>query len=123
MGITEEEIDTIPSHDDDYNEDFAFIQPRSTHPMVSEARTLLSKGKMYLDTTSTFHQICHEELLDSGAHKVSTKLRAHCNAGTTYSDEQGRLLGLFDVWLVRNGIANILSVPQLERDGFEPEYV
>ena len=33
------------------------------------------------------------------------------------------LLGLFDYWLVRNGIANILSIPQLERDGFVVEYV
>jgi hypothetical protein len=85
----------------------------------------MTKGfscKIYLDSTSTFNQVFEEELLDHQG-KVSTTLCAHCNAGVSHADEKGILLGTFDCWLVRNGIANILSIPQLERDWFVVEYV
>ena len=121
LGVSEEDIGGIEAHDDDYDEDFAFIQS-SSNPIVVQARKTLDKHKVYLDSTSTFNQVFEEQLLTHKA-KVSTTLRAHCNAGVSYADEKGNLLGMFDCWLVRNGIANILSIPQLERDGFVVEYV
>ncbi len=45
-----------------------------------------------------------------------------CNAGTIFSKEKGMLLDMFSMWLVRNGIANLLSVPCLEREGCEITY-
>jgi hypothetical protein len=120
IGINEADVDGITAHEDDYNEDFAFIQ--STRRNVAPTRSNLGRDKLYLDTTSSFHQMFHADHLED-VRKVSTTLKAHCNAGTTHSDEKGMLLGLFDMWIVRDGIANILSVPQLVRDGFVPEFV
>ena len=50
--------------------------------------------------------------------KVGVTLHAKCNAGEVFSNEQGVLLDMFNMWLVKNGIANLLSVNCLERDGF-----
>ena len=45
-----------------------------------------------------------------------TRLKGDCNAGTTYSNLKG--------WwsLVESGIANLLSVPQLEANVFKVDY-
>ena len=122
LGISEGDVDAIDTHQDDYDDDFAFLQKASSNLKVVEARKTLKEHFVYLDSTSSFNQVFKEEHLDE-VKKVSTSLRAHCNAGTSHADEKGLLLGVFECWLVRNGIANILSVPQLERDGFEVEYV
>ena len=58
-----------------------------------------------------------EEHLES-IERVETILKGECNAGTSHSDEKGYLAtraGLFHMWLVRNGIANLLSLPECER--------
>ena len=34
------------------------------------------------------------------------------------ASKSGKLLGALQVWLVRNGVANLLSLPELERLGF-----
>ncbi len=44
-------------------------------------------------------------------------LHGKCNTGTIFSKEKGVLLDMFSMWLVRNGIANLLSVPCLEQEG------
>ena len=98
LGVSEEDIAGIDEHPDDYNEEYAFIQPASSHPAVVQARRTLDKNKVYLDSTSTFNQVFEEELLDHQG-KVSTTLRAHCNAGVSHADEKGILLGMFDCWL------------------------
>jgi len=54
--------------------------------------------------------------------KSDVTLRGHCNAGTSFADEKGRYLDLFELWLVRHGIANLLSIPRLEKDGFRITY-
>ena len=81
----------------------------------------LDEDKAYLDTTSSFHQARTTKHL-SGVQKVSNILRGSCNAGTTFSDEKGWCKGRFHMWLVRQGIANLLSLPQLEADGFRATY-
>ena len=40
----------------------------------------------------------------------------------SHANEKGWHGELFNMWLVNNGIANLLSVPQLERDGFVLTY-
>ena len=40
----------------------------------------------------------------------------------SHANEKGWYGDLFNMCLVRNGIANLLSVPQLERDGFVLTY-
>jgi hypothetical protein len=49
-------------------------------------------------------------------------LCADCNAGTNFATKKGWYRNLFDLWLIRNGIANLLSLPQLEADGFTVSY-
>ena len=43
-------------------------------------------------------------------------LRGKFNVGVSHANEKGWYGDLFNMWLVRNGIADLLSVPQLERD-------
>jgi len=58
----------------------------------------------------------------SNVQRVSTTLRGRCNGGVSYSDEKGDVLDLFNMWLVKMGIANLLSLPSLEREGFIVSY-
>jgi len=53
---------------------------------------------------------------------VGTTLRGECNAGEVFSNEKGMLLDMFCMWLVQHGIANLLSIPCLERDGYQVSY-
>ena len=54
--------------------------------------------------------------------KVSTILCGSCNAGTTFSEEKGWYKGLFSMWLVCNGIENLLPLPKLESEGYRITY-
>ena len=49
--------------------------------------------------------------------QVDTILRGNCNSGVTTTSTKGHL-GVFDMWLNQNGIANLLSIPPFEADGF-----
>ena len=59
-------------------------------------------------------------LLDN-VHEVDTILKGNCNAGVTTSNEKG-WFGTFKMWINKKGIANLLSIPQLEDDGFRIIY-
>jgi hypothetical protein len=48
---------------------------------------------------------------------VGTVLQGNCNAGVSTSKEKGAY-GLWSFWLNEKGIANLLSIPQLEKDGY-----
>ena len=80
-------------------------------------RPTLNPNYLYLDSCSAFTQLFTEDhILD--LEKVRIYLRAGCNAGTSTSDEQEMLvLGAIKAWLVRTGVANLASLPQLEREG------
>jgi hypothetical protein len=62
-----------------------------------------------------------EEHLDN-LRLAGTTLRADCNAGTNFATEKGWCRNLFNLLLVRNGIGNLLFLPQLEADGFAVSY-
>ena len=57
----------------------------------------------------------------SDVHFVNTVLHGNCNAGVTSTNKKGTY-GLREFWLNSQGIANFLSIPQLERDGYEINY-
>ena len=97
--------------------EFAFLQKHSNNPQMAHARRTLDPNKLYLDSTSSFHQMFTDEHLED-IKQVEVVLSGHCNAGTSFSDEKGVYLDLFKMWLVKNGIANLLSLPRLERDVF-----
>ena len=52
---------------------------------------------------------------------MDKKLWVKCNAGTSVSNKKG-YWGHFHMWLVCNGIANLLFVPQLECNGCKLTY-
>ena len=89
--------------------------------MAQVGRETLKPSYLYLDSTLSFHQMFSSKYM-TGIKKVSTSLRGKCNGGVSYSDEKGDVLHLFNTWLVRTGIANLLSLPSLERDGFVVSY-
>ena len=96
---------------------FWFFQKEYEHPMVKRARAILGPQKLYLETASIFHQMFNSPNLDY-IRTVETTLNGHCNIGTTTSNKKVMYLHVFDMWLVRNFIANILSVPRLEKRNF-----
>ncbi len=51
-------------------------------------------------------------------HKVGLTICVKCNTRKVFSNEQGFLLDMFNMWLVKNGIANLLSLKCREHDGF-----
>jgi hypothetical protein len=79
------------------------------------------KALDFSKSTSSFHQVFTKEHLDN-LWLTGTTLCADCNAGTNFATKKGWYRDLFDLWLVRNGIPNLLSLPQLEADGFMVSY-
>lgn len=98
-----------------------FMKKESSSPIVQRARRTLNEDHVYLDSCSTFNQVFTDKHIED-IEKVTTILKGRCNAGISTADEKGWMMGMFHMWLVRNGIANILSIPQLERDGCILEY-
>ena len=101
--------------DSDEGEDgFGFLQSKSNNPRLRDQveRKYLNTDHLYLDKTSYFHHMFDASHLDN-VKKCSTILCGSCNAGTTFSDEKVWYKGLLHMWLVRNGISNLPSLPQL----------
>jgi hypothetical protein len=99
----------------------AFLQNESLNPHVIVMRKTLIPQQLYLNSTSSVHQIFMEEHLDN-LRLAGATLRANCNAGTNFATKKGWYHDLFDLWLVCNGIANLLPLPQLKADGFTVSY-
>jgi hypothetical protein len=98
-----------------------FLQNKSTNAAVITTRKTLNPHRLYLDSTSSFHQVFTDKHLDHLKMAVVT-LHADCNAGNNFATKKGWFQDLFHLWLVRNGIANLLSPPQLEDDSFTISY-
>ena len=79
-------------------------------------RLTLDAYKLYLDSCATYHSVFVEWCLDNIT-ADGVVLRGNCNAGVTTSTQKG-YYGLFHMWLNKQGIANLLSIPQLEADGY-----
>ena len=86
----------------------------------TKGRDTLDWWKLYLDSCATFHTSFVRDML-SDVYKSKVTLHGSCNAGTTISSEKG-YLGPFDLWLNEKGIANLLSIPQLEEEGYKVQY-
>ena len=76
--------------------------------------------KIFLDTAATQHSVFNRHVLHN-IHEVGMVLRQNCNAGVNETSTMGFWRD-FLMWLNENGIANLLSVPQLEEDGYVVEY-
>ena len=51
-------------------------------------------------------------------YKTQMGLHTISNGGPSTGDEFGFILGTIESWLVRTGIANLLSIPAIEEKGF-----
>ncbi len=102
-------------------EGIGFLQNKSSNPRVVATHKTLDPQRLYLNSTSSFHQVFTEEHLDN-LRLAGATLRANCNAGTNFATKKGWYCNLFDLWLVRNGIANLLSLPKLEAERFTVSY-
>jgi hypothetical protein len=106
---------------EDVLDGIGFLQNKSTNvPVVTTWKTL-NPHRLYLDSTSSSHQVFTDEHLDH-LKTAGVTLRADCNAGTNFATKKGWFQDLFHLWLNRNGIANLLSLPQLEDNGFTVSY-
>ena len=78
-------------------------------------RFTLHPHKLYLDSCATYHSTFVRDML-SNSKIGNTVLQGQCNAGVSISQEKG-VYGIWTFWLNKKGIANLLSIPQLEKDG------
>ena len=83
-------------------------------------RFKLDAYKLYLDSFATNHSSFVRWMLGN-VHQFITVLQGNCNAGVSTSDEKG-FFGLWEFWLNEQGIANLFSIPQLEKDGYVIDY-
>ena len=85
---------------------------------MSKSKTTVAVSHMfkaYIDTINT-HGGCagrHPELVT----EYVDRLMAERGLGVSASNEKG-IYGLWSFWLNEKGIANLLSIPQLEKDGY-----
>ena len=88
-------------------------------PSVAKRETL-DKFKIYLDNCATYNSFFNESLL-SNIHETGVVLRGKCNAGVSSTKWKGDWNGI-EVWYNPNGIANLLSMGELEKLGFLVAY-
>ena len=81
----------------------------------------LDPDKLYLDNCARHTQTFLEKWL-MGTYETQIGLNTISNGGQKIVSESGKLLGALQVWLVRNGRANLLSLPEFERLGFRITY-
>eukprot|EP00804_Cyclotella_cryptica_P005158 CCRYP_018674-RA/>CCRYP_018674-RA protein AED:0.59 eAED:0.44 QI:0/0/0/0.5/0/0/2/0/146 len=84
------------------------------------ARIMCDRNKAYLDTCCTNHTCFASEHL-TDIHVTGVVLKQHCNAGTNTMAKADFWRNI-KFWLNENGIANLISAPQLELDGYKLEY-
>ena len=54
--------------------------------------------------------------------KVAVTLCGKCNVGMMYPGDKGMILDMFNMWLMHQGITNLLSIPTLEQYGHKCFY-
>ena len=81
----------------------------------SSKRYTLDPWKLYLDRCATYHTAFVTSMLDN-VDESGTTLVGNCNTVVTSSNQKG-YYDKFHMWINKNCIANLLSVPCLEQDG------
>jgi len=102
------------------DDDFGFVDGVSFHvSSVLEAskRVTCGRNKLFLDSCATQNSMFATEYLER-MHVTKVYLRQNCNAGSKLTNRCGYYLGL-RFYAGEGGIANLLSVPALEREGWK----
>ena len=89
--------------------------------MQASRSTIMPDDRAHVDTCASHHSSHAPQHLDK-VRPARVALRSHCNAGTTTASSVGNL-GPVELYVQSTGIATLLSVPQLERDGCRVERV
>ena len=116
-------VEDVNEHQDDYIVALAFIQANNKYNAIEQhkQRETLKPTYLYLDSISSFYQVFSNKYLEK-VKEMGVTLRGKCNAGMVFLNEKDMLLDMFCMWLVRNGIANLLSIPCLEHDRYQVTY-
>ena len=77
----------------------------------------LDPHKLYLDSCASHNQRYEAGHL-SDLYQTQMGLNTISNGGPSTACEYGDILGAIEAWLVCTGIANLLSIPAIERKGF-----
>ena len=88
--------------------------------LTKKKASTLNPYFVYLDSCSTYNQVINDNLV-TNIRETGKVLKGHCNAGTTSTSKQGDL-GSLKMWINGTGIANIISIPVLEKNGFRVSY-
>ena len=83
-------------------------------------RKTCDRNKAYLDTCCTNHSCFAAEYMRN-IQKTGVMLKQHCNAGTSMTG-RARFWRNLRFWYNEEGIANLISAPQLESEGYMLEY-
>ena len=82
---------------------------------MGKNRSTLNWWKFYLDSCATYHTMFHSRFL-TDIKEGDSVMYGRCNAGETSTSKQGKY-GRFTIWVNERGIANLLSIPMLEKAG------
>jgi hypothetical protein len=74
----------------------------------------INKDWLLLDNQSTTDSISNPDLL-TNIHQVNGSLTIHTQAGRAVTKLRGTLAGYGDVWFCKKGIANILSLANVQK--------
>lgn len=77
----------------------------------------LDPDKLYLDSCASHSQMYLEGYLTE-LYETQMGLHTISNGGPSTACEYGYILGAIEAWLLRTGIANLLSIPAVECKGF-----
>jgi hypothetical protein len=94
---------------------FQFMHVSSEDGMTfNQEEQMLPKSWILLDNQSTVDVFCNRSLLTSVC-EMNKVMIIRCNAGVTHTNMVGELNGYSTVWYNPKGIANILSLSQVEK--------
>ena len=95
-----------------------FIVPSGS--TATSKRLSCREHKLFLDSCATYHTMCTEKFL-TRLHLTKVYLQQNCNAGSKLTNKQGYWNGI-PFWVNNTGIANLLSLPKLEKSGWLIRY-
>ena len=101
-------------------EDLDIFEGVGLHVNDKSKRLGCGEDKLYLDTCATNHTMCTKKHLER-LHSTKIYLRQNCNAGSKITNTQGYWNNM-PFWYNDTGIANLLSVPKLEKAGWVIAY-
>ena len=85
--------------------------------VVKRDRPTCDPKKLYLDSCATHSSMFATEFLDK-RHCTGVTLRQNCNAGSRLTNRMG-FWSVWKFWENEDGIANLLSEPEIEKQGYE----